>query len=65
MNIRPTVPGLAAIQVSGDSWTIAQLLDVIDGLEGWEIASEVDSEQGDIAEQITLLLRKSYELKTA
>lgn len=59
MTIRPTVPGLIALQAAGDSWSIAQLIDSIDSLNGWEIASEIDSTQGDIAEQASLLLRMS------
>ena len=65
MKIKPIMPGLIALQACGDSWTIAQLVDTIDGLSGWEIASEVDSQQGAIAEQATLLLRKTYEGVTA
>lgn len=61
MNIRPIAPGLVALQACGDSWTMAQLIDSIDSLQGWEIASEVDSQQGAIAEQATLLLRKTFE----
>lgn len=62
MNIRPTAPGLVALEACGDSWTMAQLIDSIDSLQGWEIASEIDSQQGEIAEQTTLLLRKTYEI---
>ena len=61
MDIRPTAPGLVALQAVGDSWTIGQMVDSIDGLPGWEIASEITSTQGDIAEKVTVLLRKTYE----
>jgi hypothetical protein len=65
MDIRPTAPGLVALQAVGDSWTIGQIVDSIDGLTGWEIASEITSAQGDIAEQVTVLLRKTYKGVTA
>lgn len=65
MKIKPIMPGLIALEACGDSWTMAQLIDSIDGLQGWEIASEIDSQQCDISEQATLLLRKTYEAVTA
>lgn len=65
MKIKPIIPGLVALEACADSWTMAQLIDSIDGLQGWEIASEIDSQQGAIAEQATLLLRKTYEGVTA
>lgn len=54
--VKPILPGLVALEASGDPWTIAQLIDVIDSLDGWRIASEIDSSQAAISEQITLLL---------
>ena len=46
MDIRPTAPGLVALQAVGDSWTIGQIVDSIDGMAGWEIASEITSAHG-------------------
>lgn len=63
MKIRPTNKGLIALQAIGPGPTIEDLIYTIDGLEGWEIASEIDNEQLDIAEQATLLLQRSPNLQ--
>ncbi len=63
MEIRPTIKGMITIQAVGPGPTIDDLIESIDGLEGWEIASEIDNEQLDIAEQATLLLQRSPNLQ--
>lgn len=63
MNIQPIMPGLVAIEATGSSYTISQLVDTLDALPGWDIVSEIttSSSQSGHNDTITVLLWQRYD----
>lgn len=58
--IQPIMPGLVALEATGSSYTIGLLVDTLDALPGWEIASEIASDKTEHSEKITVLLMRQY-----
>ncbi len=58
--IRPTTDGLVTIQAAGPTQTIDGLVDALNALTGWTIASEINTDCNGKTKQITLLLRQVW-----
>lgn len=62
MKIQPIMPGLVALEATGSSYTIGLLVDTLDALPGWEVASEITTtSSSDHSETIAALLMKQYD----
>lgn len=62
MHIQPIMPGIVALEATGSSYTISQLVDTLDALPGWDIVSEIttSSSQSGHNDTITVLLWQHY-----
>lgn len=60
MQIQPIMPGLVALEATGSSYTIGLLVDTLDALPGWEIASEIETSSSSQSETVTVLLMRQY-----
>lgn len=58
--IQPIMPGLVALEATGSSYTIGLLVDTLDALPGWEIASEIETSSSSQSETVTVLLMRQY-----
>lgn len=61
MQVQPIMPGLVALEATGSSYTIGLLVDTLDALPGWEIASEITTASNEHSETIMALLMRQYD----
>lgn len=61
MQPKPTMHGLVALEATGSSYSVGLLVDTIDGLKDWELASEITKTSSDLSETVSLLLWHKYD----
>lgn len=57
----PIMPGATLVQLLGPSETIESLVDALDGLPGWAIATDITRERSLIYDQVALILTHTPE----
>lgn len=61
--IKPTLPGLVSIQITGDPESVGEMLQLLDSIHGndehWEIASLFDTDPDLLTTTTSLLMYKN------
>lgn len=58
--LKPTIRGLVTIRAAGDADTIDELIESLDHLHGWDLASEIEAADETMATRIDLILARDY-----